>query len=63
MARKPRIHYPGAVYHVIARGNNRENIFNKEPDKEKYLNLLIKYKEKHNFYLYAYAFMDIIYIC
>ena len=58
MPRKPRIHYPGAVYHVIARGNNRENIFNKEPDKEKYLNLLIKYKEKHDFYLYAYAFMD-----
>jgi len=35
MARKPRIHYYGAVNHVIARGNNRENIFCESDDKEK----------------------------
>jgi len=27
MARKPRIHYPGAVYHVILRGNGGQDIF------------------------------------
>ncbi|KDR94641.1 hypothetical protein SAMN02745945_02623 [Peptoclostridium litorale DSM 5388] len=27
MARKPRIEYNGAIYHVIQRGNNREYIF------------------------------------
>ena len=27
MARKPRIHYPGAVYHVILRGNSGAHIF------------------------------------
>ena len=32
MARPLRIEYPGAYYHVINRGNNREKIF--------YLNLL-----------------------
>ena len=27
MPRKPRIHFPSAFYHVIARGNRREKIF------------------------------------
>lgn len=27
MARKPRIHFPGEVYHVIFRGNARQDIF------------------------------------
>jgi len=30
MSRKPRIHYEGALYHVIIRGNNREYIFKEE---------------------------------
>lgn len=37
MLRKPRIHYEGGLYHVIARGNNGEFVF-KEPDaKQLYL--------------------------
>jgi len=27
MARKQRIHYPGALYHVISRGTHRQDIF------------------------------------
>ncbi len=27
MARKPRIHYPGALYHVMLRGNGGGDIF------------------------------------
>jgi hypothetical protein len=30
MARPLRIAYPGAVYHVVCRGNNRQNIFKGE---------------------------------
>jgi REP element-mobilizing transposase RayT len=33
MPRKPRIHYPGAVYHVILRGNARQDIFFGETDR------------------------------
>ncbi|ACM19400.1 transposase, Y1_Tnp domain-containing [Geotalea daltonii FRC-32] len=33
MARKPRIHYPGAVYHVILRGNAGEPLFFKDRDR------------------------------
>ena len=37
MARKPRIEYPGALFHIIARGNNREDIFHDDEDRENYL--------------------------
>jgi len=58
MARKPRIHYPGAIYHVIARGNNREAVFRETEDKQKYLSLIDKYKTKYQFRLFAYVLMD-----
>jgi REP element-mobilizing transposase RayT len=34
--RRQRVQYPGAMYHVIQRGNNREYIFN-EPEDRDYL--------------------------
>lgn len=37
MARKLRIHYEGALYHVICRGNNREWIFRKNEEKRTYV--------------------------
>ena len=57
MARKPRIHFPGAFYHVIARGNQRQDIFLDEGDFKTYLSYLSEYKSKYNFHLYAYALM------
>ena len=33
MPRKPRIHYPGALYHVILRGNARQDIFFDDSDR------------------------------
>jgi REP element-mobilizing transposase RayT len=36
MARKPRIHYPGAVYHVILRGNAGQPIFFDERDRYRF---------------------------
>ncbi len=58
MPRKPRVHYYGALYHVIGRGNNRENIFAGDKDKNKYLDLLKRYKGKFSFLLYAYVLMN-----
>lgn len=58
MARKPRIHYEGALYHVISRGNNKEFIFSKDEDKNIYLQTILRYKEKYDFKLYAYCIMD-----
>ena len=58
MARKPRVYYAGAIYHVIARGNNRENIFLDCCDKEKYLELVARYKKRYNCEILAYVLMD-----
>jgi putative transposase len=57
MARRPRIHFPGALYHVITRGNRRQGIFIDEKDVKKFLAFLAEYKWRHPFRLYAYALM------
>ena len=57
MARRPRIHFPGALYHVITRGNRRQGIFLDEKDLEKFLAYIVDYKYRHPFRLYAYALM------
>ncbi len=58
MARKPRIEYEGAFYHVITRGNRREKIFRDRKDFLKYLDILTHYKKHHQFYLYSYVLMS-----
>ncbi len=57
MARKPRIEFPGAIYHVITRGNNRQDIFTDDESYRSFLELLRHYKEKFQFVLYAYSLM------
>ena len=37
MARKLRIQYPGAIYHVMNRGDRREAIFADDADRERLL--------------------------
>jgi len=58
MARKPRIHYEGALYHVLVRGNNRSYIFRSKDNKEEYKTIISKYKKRYRFKLYAYCIMD-----
>jgi len=43
MSRPVRIEYPGAVYHVICRGNNRQAISRDEQDRIRYLEKLCFY--------------------
>jgi putative transposase len=57
MARKPRIHFPGAFYHVIARGNRGQKLFIDDQDYQRYLKFLDEYKERYRFLLYAYILM------
>jgi REP element-mobilizing transposase RayT len=58
MARKPRIHYEGAFYHVITRGNQRQKIFKDEEDYRQYLAIVSRYKDLYKFRLYAYVLMN-----
>lgn len=58
MARKPRIHYPGALYHVMLRGNGGADIFFGHVDRRHFLGLVeqgvVRYKHRiHAFCLMA----------
>lgn len=57
MARPPRIEVPGALYHVIARGNQRRTIFRDAVDYRRYLDLLARYQQRQGFTLYAYVLL------
>jgi REP element-mobilizing transposase RayT len=58
MARPPRIEFPGAFYHVIVRGNQRQDVFHDDMDRSEYLDRVKRYKEKCGFVLYAYVLMS-----
>ena len=57
MARKPRIHYPGACYHVILRGNGGREIFYDRQDRIKFFFLLQEGVEKYHHHIHAYCQM------
>ena len=40
MARKLRVEYPGAIYHVMNRGDCREPIFQDEADRQRFVETL-----------------------
>src|SRR4030043_1285079 len=58
MARKPRIEYEGALYHVITRGNQSQRIFKDKEDYQRYLKILADYKIRYEYVLYAYVLMS-----
>jgi len=58
MARKPRIQYYGAIYHIIHRGNNKSFIFEDDAEKMALLKILGEVKEIFDFSLWAYVIMD-----
>ena len=55
MARKLRVEVD--LYHLIARGNDRQDIFHSPEDRQKFLALVIKEKARSPFFLYAYCLM------
>jgi len=57
MARPVRIEYPGAVYHVITRGNNRQAIFEDDTDRKNYLDKLVGYCEEKEVDLCCYCLL------
>jgi hypothetical protein len=55
MARRARVEYPGALYHVITRGNQGQRIFREDQDRDKYLVILASLKNHFSFRISAYA--------
>ena len=57
MARPLRLEYPGAVYHVVVRGNERRAVFRDDADRKLYLKRLEHYQRRLGFRVYAYCLM------
>lgn len=57
MSRPLRLEYPGAVYHVIVRGNERRAVFRDDSDRDLYLGRLGHYEKRLGFRIYAYCLM------
>lgn len=57
MARKLRIEFPGACYHVINRGNYRTDIFRTEKTKSAFVSCLFEACEKSGWLLHAFVVM------
>ena len=58
MARPLRIEFAGALYHVTARGNARQDIYADDADRRQFLSLLQHTVERHDWYCHAYCLMD-----
>jgi putative transposase len=57
MARKPRIHYPTALYHVTLRGNGGQTIFSRQEDRFRFYLLLQEGIERYGHRIHAFCLM------
>jgi putative transposase len=58
MARPLRLEFPGALYHVTARGNGRQAIFLDDVDRERLLAVLASTVARYHVLCHAYCLMD-----
>ena len=57
MARKPRIHVSGGLYHVMLRGNGGQAIFSDDADRGRFCALVAEGVERFGHRIYAYCLM------
>lgn len=58
MSRPLRIEFPDALYHVTARGDRREAIFEDDDDRQMFLSILAQVVGQYNWTCYAWCLMD-----
>lgn len=58
MARPLRLEFPGAVYHLTARGNARQDIYLDDSDRQRFLGLLGREVQQQVWKCYAYCLMN-----
>lgn len=57
MPRTTRIKSETGIYHIMMRGNNRQQIFEDDEDREKFLETIQRYKGKCKYEIYSYCLM------
>ncbi|MFV1917740.1 MAG: transposase [Patescibacteria group bacterium] len=58
MARPLRVEYPGAIYHITSRGNDRKSIFKGKADRTAFLDILGTVNKRYNWLCHEYCLMD-----
>ena len=58
MGRPLRIEYPGALYHITSRGNEKREIFLDDHDRGKFLEILKDYHERYGILIHSYVLMN-----
>jgi len=58
MPRMARIKSEESMYHIMVRGNGENNLYKDYNDKDRYLDIIKKYKHKFGFKVYGYCLMD-----
>ena len=57
MSRTLRIQFPGAIYHITGRGNNKQDIYDCEEDVDLFLGILAESVSRYNIIVHAYCLM------
>lgn len=58
MSRKSREKSNSGIYHLMLRGNNKQNLFGEDEDRLKFIEKMQYYKTISHYYLYSYCLMD-----
>jgi len=58
MARPLRLEFPGALYHVTARGNAQQPIYRDDEDRRRFLASLAHAVDRYSWVMHAYCLMD-----
>ncbi len=57
MPRKMRVEYPGAMYHVMSRGDQRDDIFLDDVDRHEFIKTLAEACQKTDWWVHAFCRM------
>lgn len=57
MGRMSRIHIEGGLYFVATKGDLKEGLFKDDGDRQRYVDLLAKYKKEYKFKLFSYVLL------
>ena len=58
MARPLRVQYPGALYHITSRGNEKKNIYLDDSDRRRFLEILQDYHDRLGILIHCFVLMD-----
>ncbi len=58
MGRPLRVEFPGAVYHITSRGNERKSIFRDDTDRLNFVRILEDYNDRYGILIHSYVLMD-----